>query len=135
LIAKLLEIPNEYLLDSFLNLSQDDEEEEKVPIITRERQFSSDGIPSGVCSSGMLTPLAQSFSTPVQAKIYYERGLPGVIAATNLNHRVLDLRSPQTKFNLMRKLQEVKEELHGSSDEENASFQAEMTATFNNNRI
>lgn len=35
----------------------------------------------------------------------------------------------------MRKLQEVKEELHGSSDEENTSFQAEMTATFNNNRI
>ncbi len=57
-----------------------------------------------------------------------------MIAATNQN-RVLDLRSPQTKFNLMRKLQEVKEELHGSSDEENASFQAEMTATFNNNRI
>lgn len=57
-----------------------------------------------------------------------------MIAATN-QYRVLDLRSPQTKFNLMRKLQEVKEELHGSSDDENTSFQAEMTATFNNNRI
>jgi hypothetical protein len=106
---------------------------DSVPM-SRGRQFSSDGIPSDVCSSGMLTPHAQSFSTPVQAKIYSERGLIGVIAATNQN-RVLDLRSPQTKFNLMRKLQEVKEELHGSSDEENTSFQAEMTATFNNNRI
>jgi hypothetical protein len=49
----------------------------------RERQFSSDGIPSGVCSSGMLTPHAQSFSTPVQAKIYSELGLTGFIAASN----------------------------------------------------
>jgi len=32
-------------------------------------------------------------------------------------NRGLDLRSPQTKFNLMRKLQEVKE-LNNSSDEE-----------------
>jgi hypothetical protein len=35
----------------------------------------------------------------------------------------------------MRKLQEVKEELHGSSDDdETSSFQAEATANFNNNR-
>jgi hypothetical protein len=34
----------------------------------------------------------------------------------------------------MRKLQEVKEELHGSSDDETSSFQAEVTASFNNNR-
>jgi hypothetical protein len=44
------------------------------------------------------------------------------------------MRSPQTKFNLMRKLQEVKEELHGSFDDETSSFQAEVTASFNNNR-
>lgn len=60
----------------------------------------------------MLTPQAQSFSTPIQARLYAEKGLSG------LSTRVLDLRSPHTKFNLMRKLQEVKEELHGSSDED-----------------
>jgi hypothetical protein len=35
----------------------------------------------------------------------------------------------------MRKLQEVKEELHGSSDEETSSFQAEATTTFNHRRM
>ena len=57
--------------------------------------------------------------------------MSGIISATNQN-RVLDLRSPQTKFNLMRKLQEVKEELHGSSDEE--TFQADATESFSHNR-
>lgn len=35
----------------------------------------------------------------------------------------------------MRKLQEVKEELHGSYDDETSSFQAEVTASFNNLRV
>ena len=87
LIAKLLEIPNEELLDTLLNLSPDDShslgseiddqqseelDEDRLLInfdSRRDRQFSSDGVPSGV-SSGILTPQAQSFSTPVQIKIF-----------------------------------------------------------------
>jgi hypothetical protein len=64
-----------------------------------------------------MSPKSNSLSTPIQNRLFLERGI-------NNGGRIqkgLDLRSPQTKFNLMRKLYEVKE-LNHSSEEENEEY-------------
>ncbi|CDW84940.1 UNKNOWN [Stylonychia lemnae] len=152
LINKLLEIPHDELLDSLLNLSINEndvnnnnngsnnlqnQEQQNDPTLQNSvfhQQGRDSDQNSDFTSSGIQTPGSNSFSTPIQAKIFYEKGN---LINGGKQQRGLDLRSPQTKFNLMRKLQEVKE-LNNSSDEDEianhtiAGSQMDEMTRFNN---
>eukprot|EP00347_Sterkiella_histriomuscorum_P008212 403345949 len=107
LIAKLLDIPNDELIESIFNMSVQDVDQ----VMYNQKDFE-DPINQ---NEDVQEESNEYFSTPIQARIFYEKGY--------LNNggkplRGLDLRSPQTKFNLMRKLQEVKEQNHSSEEDE-----------------
>lgn len=69
---------------------------------------------SNISSSGAITPKSHSLATPIQTKYMLEKGF---FNNNWKNNKVLDLRSPHTKFNLMRKLQAVKELNHRFEDD------------------
>ena len=78
MIGKLLEIPNETLLDSLINISRESKTPNNVHPLSYqnseallERESERASMPR---SSGAETPQPHSLSTPIRAKAFNERG-------------------------------------------------------------
>ena len=98
LINKLLELPQDddySFLENFLNISGNAEESnmnEKDEVQNGFHNLERDsGTESGVTSSDILSPGSGSLSTPIQNKMFLEKG---TIVNGGKDYRGLDLRSP-----------------------------------------